>query len=71
MSASPPSSPSLSASSLWTPDELAARWSVTKAHVYRLAREGRIPVVMIGRYQRFRPAAIEAWELAQEVASDA
>jgi excisionase family DNA binding protein len=56
---------------LLTPDELAARWSVSKAHVYRLAREGRIPVVMIGRYQRFRPAAIEAWELAQEAASDA
>ena len=50
--------------SLWTAEELAGRWQVPKAHVHRLAREGRIPVVLIGRYQRFRPDAIEAWEAA-------
>ena len=57
--------------SLWTAEQLAARWSVPKAHVYRLAREGRIPVVLIGRYQRFRPASIEQWESAQERSADA
>jgi len=55
---------------LLTPDELAERWSVSKAHVYRLAREGRIPTVAIGRYYRFRVAAIEAWEAASEAATD-
>lgn len=47
---------------LLTADELAARWSVQKAHVYRLAREGRIPTVRVGRYYRFSPTAIAAWE---------
>lgn len=54
----------LTAAHLITPDELAARWQVPKAHVYRLAREGRLPVVRIGRYVRFTTAAIEAWEQA-------
>jgi excisionase family DNA binding protein len=56
--------------SLLTAEQLAERWQVTPQHVYRLAREGRIPCVRIGRYQRFREAAIGAWELAQEQAAD-
>ncbi|WP_249020569.1 helix-turn-helix domain-containing protein [Conexibacter sp. S30A1] len=51
---------------LLTAEELAERWQVSKAQIYRLAREGRIPVVMIGRYQRFRVAAVEAWERDRE-----
>jgi excisionase family DNA binding protein len=51
---------------LLTADDLAARWQVSKAHVYRLAREGRIPTVPIGRYYRFRLSSIEAWEAAQD-----
>lgn len=47
---------------LLTADELAARWQVPKSQVYRLAREGRIPTVQIGRYYRFRVDAIERWE---------
>jgi excisionase family DNA binding protein len=43
-------------------EALAARWGVPKSHVYRLARDGRIPTVTLGRYKRFRPAAIEAFE---------
>jgi excisionase family DNA binding protein len=50
---------------LLTADELAARWQVAPAQVYRLAREGRIPSVKVGRYTRFRSDAIEAWELSQ------
>src|SRR4051794_26367091 len=34
---------------LLTADDLAERWRVPKTHVYRLAREGRIPVVKLGR----------------------
>ena len=51
---------------LLTADELAERWQVSKAQVYRLARDSRIPAVAIGRYYRFRVAAIEAWEASQE-----
>ena len=52
---------------LLTAEQLADRWQVSKAQVYRLARESRIPAVAIGRYYRFREAAIEAWEASQEV----
>lgn len=51
---------------LLTADDLATRWQVTRAHVYRLAREGVIPTVRVGRYFRFRLEAIEAWEQQQE-----
>jgi excisionase family DNA binding protein len=55
---------------LLTAEELAERWQVAKAHVYRLAREGRIPTVAIGRYYRFRLSSIEAWEAEQERAAE-
>jgi excisionase family DNA binding protein len=48
---------------LLTAAQLGARWQVPTAHVYRLAREGRIPVVELGRYKRFRVDAIERFEL--------
>jgi excisionase family DNA binding protein len=48
---------------LLTADDLAARWQVPKSHVYRLARGARIPTVRLGRYYRFRLAAVEAFEL--------
>ena len=35
---------------------------VSKDHVYELSREGRIPVVKLGRRYRYHPAAIEAFE---------
>lgn len=47
---------------LWNAEDLAARWGVRESHVYRLAREGAIPSVRLGRYVRFRPDAIEAFE---------
>ena len=56
---------------LLTADELAQRWSVPPAHVYRLARDGRIPVVEIGRYKRFKQSSIVAWEAEQEARADA
>ena len=54
----------LTASQLLTADDLATRWQVPKAHVYRLAREGKVPTVQIGRYYRFQTQVIEAWEQA-------
>jgi excisionase family DNA binding protein len=47
---------------LLTADDVAARWQVPRSHVYRLAREGRIPVVELGRYKRFAEAAVEEFE---------
>jgi hypothetical protein len=38
--------------------------------VYRLARNGAIPCVELGRYRRFRIEAIEAFERASEVRAD-
>ena len=52
-------------------EALADRWLVSKAHVYRLAREGRVPTVRIGRYFRFRLEAIERWEAENEAGADA
>lgn len=47
---------------LLTAEQVAERWQVPKAHVYRLARERRLPTVELGRYRRFRAAAIEEFE---------
>lgn len=59
------------ATRLWTAEELAERWQVSKGQVYRLAREGRVPTVWIGRYCRFSPSAIEAFEASQGGGADA
>ena len=55
---------SLTRDQLLTAEQLAERWQVPVAHVYRLARDGRIPCVRLGRYRRFRLDAVEAFELA-------
>jgi excisionase family DNA binding protein len=47
---------------LLTAEQLAERWQVPKSHVYRLAREGRLPTVELGRYRRWRLDAIEQYE---------
>ena len=47
---------------LLTANQLAERWQIPRSHVYRLAREGRIPVVELGRYRRFKLDAVEAFE---------
>jgi excisionase family DNA binding protein len=45
-------------------DALAERWAVPRSHIYRLAREGRIPTVELGRYKRWRLEDIEEFEKA-------
>jgi len=57
---------SCQATVLLTADQLAARWQVRAQHVYMLARDGDLPHLRIGRYVRFRLAAIEAWEQDNE-----
>jgi excisionase family DNA binding protein len=55
---------------LLTVGELAERWQVPKAQVYRLTREGRIPAVRLGRYYRYARTAITSFEEAGGVVSD-
>jgi excisionase family DNA binding protein len=43
---------------------------VPKSHVYRLTRSGAVPAVKLGRYYRYRLAAVEAFEAAGGVAAD-
>jgi excisionase family DNA binding protein len=45
---------------LLTAAEIAARWQVSRDLVYELTRQGRIPVVKLGRCYRYHPAQIEA-----------
>ncbi len=57
-------------SRLLTAEQLAERWQVPRSHVYRQSRlwietdgtEG-VPTVVIGRYYRYRPDVIAAWEV--------
>jgi excisionase family DNA binding protein len=50
---------------LLTAEQVAERWQVPKSQVYRLTRDGKIPVVELGRYYRYRLDAIERFELGQ------
>jgi len=54
----------MNAAPLLTAEQLAARWNVPKAHVYRLAREGRLPTVQLGRYRRWKLDQVEDFERA-------
>ncbi len=47
---------------LLTPEEVAQRFQIPRSHVYRMARDGRLPCVSLGRYRRFRAEVIEQWE---------
>jgi excisionase family DNA binding protein len=55
---------------LLTADQLAERWQVPKSHVYRLAREGQIPTVELGRYRRWRLDVIEQFEQSFTTATE-
>lgn len=53
-----------------TPDDLAERWGVSVATIYRWRTEGRdLPrALKIGAAVRWRPAEVERWEAAREQA---
>ena len=42
-------------------EEAAALLGVDRLTVTKLAREGKVPAVLIGKLWRFRASAIEAW----------
>lgn len=54
------------AGQLLTADDLAVRWQVPKTQVYALSRRGVLPTVRLGKYYRYRPDAIEAFEQASQ-----
>ena len=51
---------------LLTADEVAELMQVTRAWVYAETRRNALPHLRLGRYVRYRRAAIEAWMLAVE-----
>jgi excisionase family DNA binding protein len=51
---------------LMTAEQVAARVQLPKSWVYEQARTGRIPVVKLGRYYRFRAEAVDAWIVEHE-----
>jgi excisionase family DNA binding protein len=51
---------------LLTAGDVAALLGVPKSWVYAQSREGRLPTVRLGRYYRYRRAAIAAWLAEQE-----
>ena len=57
-------------SHLLTAEDLASRWQVPASQVYRLTRTGRLPVVKLGRYYRYRLQSIEEFEQGGGGATD-
>ena len=55
---------------LLTAEDLAERWQVPVSQVYRLTRDGRLPVVRLGRYYRYRLEAVEGFEAGGGVTTD-
>jgi len=47
---------------LLTAAQVGARWQVQRSQIYNLTRSGLLPVVKLGRYQRYRVADIEHFE---------
>ena len=45
-----------------TPSDLAKRYQVTQQQITKLARNGLLPGIKIGKLWRFRAEAIEEWE---------
>lgn len=55
------SRPRGSGGELLTAPDVAALLAVTPSWVYAQTRAGRIPAVRLGRYYRYRRAAVDAW----------
>ena len=51
-------------SDILTASQVAARYGVSRGHVYALAASGQLPCLRLGACVRFSRAALERWELA-------
>jgi excisionase family DNA binding protein len=51
---------------LLTAGQAAKLLGVPKSWVYAQSREGRLPTVRLGRYYRYRTAAIQRWLAERE-----
>lgn len=56
-----PTPADVSAEKLLTANEIADYLGVTPGWVYAQSRRGAIPTVTLGRYRRYRLAAVESW----------
>jgi excisionase family DNA binding protein len=56
---------------LWDVDRTAVELAISKAHLYRLIREKRVPFVRVGRLVRFHPKDVRAWLAERTVPSAA
>lgn len=52
-------------SKLLTAEEVAERYQVPVGWVYAAARKDALPSIQLGRYRRFHPDDLEAWEKQQ------
>ena len=60
------STPSSDGDRLWTPEGLANYLNVPLSTVYRWRSTGKGPAgFRVGKYLRYRPEAVEAWEQEQ------
>ena len=55
---------------LLTAEEVAERWSCSEELVHRLARNGKVTAVRVGRFRRFRQEDIDAFEREGGVPDD-
>jgi len=46
---------------LWTAEEVASYLQISEGTVNQWVKFGKIPVVKVGRLNRFRPSEIKAW----------
>jgi excisionase family DNA binding protein len=51
----------------WTADELAQLLSLSRKHIYKLAKKGRMPSLRIGGAIRFDPHATASWIEAKAI----
>lgn len=54
---------------LWNVARAAQELSLSRAHVYRLVREKRIPHIRVGESIRFSPAALQKWLNDKQISS--
>jgi excisionase family DNA binding protein len=55
------STPPLARPKLWDVERVATELNVSKATVYRLVADKRIPFIRLGQLLRFEPESVRTW----------